>query len=177
MPEQWQQGGTQGGAAGGKQNPTIMTNKLRVTDPKRQRGGAYGTGRRGMVLARWGGLGSHRYPVGFSGDVAQLSWANLAYQPYFSLTAANVAYGLWSHDVEGPGDDPQMYVRWVQWAAYSGVLRLHERGMSAGGCAGDAPGVPARAKCPSWRWCHSSGPPRAHQAELAWGRATAVEGS
>ena len=137
----WQQGGTQGGAAGGKQNPTIMTNKLRVTDPKRQRGGAFGTGKRGMVLARWGGLGSHRYPVGFSGDVDQLTWANLAYQPYFSLTAANVAYGMWSHDVEGPGDDPEMYVRWVQWAAYSGVLRLHERGMSAGGCAGDVPGV------------------------------------
>ena len=29
-----------------------------------------GDDRRSMVLARWGGLGNHRYQVGFSGDVA-----------------------------------------------------------------------------------------------------------
>ncbi len=92
-----------------------------------------------MVLARWGGLGNHRYQVGFSGDVAELSWKNLAYQPYFSMTGTNVGYGFWSHDIEGPANDLEMYVRWVQWAAYSGVFRSHERGMSAGGCADDTP--------------------------------------
>lgn len=43
-----------------------------------------GDNNRAMVLARWGGLGAHRYQVGFSGDVAALTWSNLAYQPYFS---------------------------------------------------------------------------------------------
>ena len=86
----------------------------------------------GAVLARWGGMGSHRYQVGFSGDVSTLSWENLAYQPYFSATAANVGYGYWSHDVEGPSADLELYTRWVQWGALSGVMRMHERGMSGG---------------------------------------------
>ena len=59
---------------------------------------------RALVLARWGGLGGHRYnigvihtrarshtrarryQVGFSGDVHELTWSNLAYQPYFSVS-------------------------------------------------------------------------------------------
>jgi hypothetical protein len=32
-----------------------------------------------------------------------------------------------------------MYVRWVQWGAFSGAFRSHERGMSAGGCADSNP--------------------------------------
>lgn len=51
----WQQGGTQGGCAGGAQNPTIWLNHFRATDYFRR-----GDGRRGIVLARWGGLGNHR---------------------------------------------------------------------------------------------------------------------
>lgn len=125
----WQQGSQQGGCVGGVQNPTIWTNKIRVTDPLR-----WNDDKRGMVLARWGGMGSHRYPVGFSGDVAGLTWENMAYQPYFSFTSSNVAFGLWSHDITGPHDDYELYVRWMQWAAYSGVLRSHDRGESAGGC-------------------------------------------
>lgn len=55
------------------------------------------------------------------------------------MTATNVGYGFWSHDIEGPWNNPEMYVRWVQWAAYSGVFRSHDRGMSAGGCADSNP--------------------------------------
>jgi alpha-glucosidase (family GH31 glycosyl hydrolase) len=135
----WQQGGNHGGCAGLKQNPTIWTNKVRCTDAKR-RALARGVPRdapigRNMVLARWGGMGTHRYQVGFSGDVHGLTWVNLAYQPYYSLTSANVAYGLWSHDIEGNVTDPELYVRWVQWAAVSPIFRSHERGMSGGVCA------------------------------------------
>jgi alpha-glucosidase (family GH31 glycosyl hydrolase) len=125
----WQQGGDKGGCAGGSQNPTIWTNKIRCTDAKRR--GAKG---RNMVLARWGGLGTHRYQVGFSGDVKHLTWANLAYQPYFSFTSSNVGYGFWSHDIEGPAGDLEMYTRWIQWASYSAVFRSHDRGMSGGTC-------------------------------------------
>merc|ERR1719399_1769739 len=88
-----------------------------------------------MVLARWGGMGTHRYQVGFSGDVSKLTWENLAYQPYFTLTSANVAYMYWSHDIEMPSSDYEMGVRWVQWASVSPVFRSHERGMSGGSCA------------------------------------------
>jgi len=126
----WQQGGKVGGAAGGDQNPTIMLNKLRVTDHMRR-----GEETRGLTLARWGGLGNHRYQAGFSGDVAQLTWSNLAYQPYFSATAANVLFPLWSHDVVGPNGDDDMYIRWVQAASVSGFFRTHDRGMGSGSCA------------------------------------------
>ena len=110
-------------------NPTIMIDKQRGTEYFRR-----GETKRAIHLARWGGLGTHRYQIGFSGDVLGLTWDNLAYQPYFSATGSNVGYGFWSHDIEGPGNDPEMYVRWVQWAAMSGVFRSHDRGMSAGGC-------------------------------------------
>lgn len=65
----WQQGGTAGHASGGKENPTIWLNKVRATDNIRRNATD-----RGMVLARWGGLGNHRYQVGFSGDVATVNW-------------------------------------------------------------------------------------------------------
>lgn len=134
----WQQGGNHGGCKGLAQNPTIWTNKIRATDHIRR-----GSDKRGLLLARWGGLGSHRYQVGFSGDVLGVNWASLAYQPYFSMTASNVAYGFWSHDIVGPSgsntNDLELYTRWLQWASYSGVLRSHDRGSSAGGCAGPYP--------------------------------------
>lgn len=104
---------------------------MRVTYHKR-----HNENKRGVVLARYGGLGTNRYQHGFSGDVKGLLWQNLAYQPYFSATASNVAYGFWSHDIEGPGNDHEMYTRWIQWGSYSPIMRSHERGMSAGPCFG-----------------------------------------
>jgi hypothetical protein len=80
----WQQGETgPGGAAGGKQNPTIWTAHVRSTDSNRRPRERH---RRRMVLARWGGLGSHRYPVHFSGD-AHVAWSQLSFQPYFSMVS------------------------------------------------------------------------------------------
>ena len=125
----WQQGGDAGGMTGGKQNPTFWLNHLRCTDRHR-----VGDDMRALVLARWGGLGMHRYQVGFSGDVAALTWADMAYQPYFSATSANVAHGFWSHDIVGPSDDLELYTRWIQIGAFSGIMRSHDRGGSAGGC-------------------------------------------
>jgi alpha-glucosidase (family GH31 glycosyl hydrolase) len=56
--------------------------------------------KRPFVFSRWGGLGNHRYPIGFSGDTV-VSWDSLAFQPRFTATAANVNYGWWSHDIGG----------------------------------------------------------------------------
>lgn len=45
---------------------------------------------RSAIMARWGGVGSHRYStIGFSGDVIT-SWASLQFQPYFASTASNL---------------------------------------------------------------------------------------
>jgi len=83
---------------------------------------------RPLLYHRWGGLGNHRYQIGFSGDT-YISWASLKYQPYFNSTASNVLYGYWSHDIGGHmGADsinPELYVRWLQFGALSPVLRTH----------------------------------------------------
>jgi len=84
-------------------------------------------GKRPFVFSRWGGLGNHRYPIGFSGDT-EVTWGALAYQPYFTASAANVGYGWWSHDIGGHyfgHEDGGRYTRWVQFGAFSPILRLH----------------------------------------------------
>jgi alpha-glucosidase (family GH31 glycosyl hydrolase) len=131
----WQQGGSQGGCSGEKQNPTIWLQKLRATDAIRR-----GQPQRGIVLSRFGGLGAHRYQVGFSGDVVAVQWNTLAYQPYFSYTGANVLYSYWSHDIVGAwSHDHELHTRWIQWGSVSGHFRTHDRGMSAGDCANSVP--------------------------------------
>lgn len=83
---------------------------------------------RPLLYHRWGGLGNHRYQVGFSGD-AIISWRSLDFQPYFNSTASNVLYGYWSHDIGGhmnaPSIDPELYVRWLQFGALSPIMRTH----------------------------------------------------
>ena len=83
--------------------------------------------KRPLIFSRWGGLGNHRYQVGFSGDTF-CNWASLAFQPYFTSTAGNVGYGYWSHDIGGhqPGAvAPELYTRWIQFGVFSPVLRTH----------------------------------------------------
>jgi alpha-glucosidase (family GH31 glycosyl hydrolase) len=74
----------------------------------------------------WGGLGNHRYPIGFSGDTF-VRWSALAFQPHFTATAANVAYGWWSHDIGGhmfKDGTPELYLRWVQFGVFSPIFRF-----------------------------------------------------
>lgn len=83
--------------------------------------------KRPFVFSRWGGLGNHRYPIGFSGDT-YVNWETLAFQPYFTSTAANVGYGWWSHDIGGHMrgvEEGALYARWVQFGVFSPILRLH----------------------------------------------------
>ena len=87
--------------------------------------------KRPFVFSRWGGLGNHRYPIGFSGDTVIL-WRSLAFQPYFTSTAANVGYGWWSHDIGGHffvDLTPELYLRWVQFGVFSPIFRLHSSNM------------------------------------------------
>ena len=84
-------------------------------------------GKRGLILSRFAGAGSHRYPLGFSGDTAQ-TWAALNFQPYFTASATNIGYTWWSHDIGGHHSgvrDDELYLRWVQLGVFSPVNRLH----------------------------------------------------
>lgn len=83
--------------------------------------------KRPFIFSRWGGLGNHRYPIGFSGDTL-ITWASLAFQPRFTAHAANVGYGWWSHDIGGhmfKDQSPELYTRWVQYGVFSPIFRLH----------------------------------------------------
>lgn len=85
-------------------------------------------GRRPLILSRYAGAGSHRYPVGFSGDTIA-SWASLDFQPRFTAAAADIGFGWWSHDIGGHmGDglrDEELACRWLQFGVFSPICRLH----------------------------------------------------
>ncbi len=101
-------------------NPTWWLNYVHFTDQQRE-------GKRPLLFHRWGGLGNHRYQIGFSGDTISV-WDSLAFQPWFTATAANVGYAYWSHDIGGhmPGAvAPELYTRWVQFGEFSPILRTH----------------------------------------------------
>ena len=82
---------------------------------------------RPLILSRYAGLGSHRYPLGFSGDTV-CSWDSLDFQPYFTNSAANSGYTWWSHDIGGHMrgiQDDELYLRWLQYGVFSPINRLH----------------------------------------------------
>ena len=85
-------------------------------------------GKRPLILSRYAGIGSHRYPLGFSGDACIL-WDALDFQPYFTYNAANVGYTHWSHDMgghfKGTPEDDQLYLRWLQFGVFTPIMRLH----------------------------------------------------
>lgn len=114
----WQQGNT---TAIEGLDPLWMLNHYHFMDHGRDKE------KRPFIFSRWPGLGGHRYPIGFSGDTV-VSWDTLAYQPEFTMTAANVGYGWWSHDIGGHyfgHEDGELYLRWLQYGVFSPIMRLH----------------------------------------------------
>jgi len=84
-------------------------------------------GNRGLIFSRFSGYGSQRFPIGFSGDT-YTAWESLEFQPYFTVTASNIGYGWWSHDIGGHcgGDrDDELNTRWVQFGVFSPIFRFH----------------------------------------------------
>ncbi len=113
----WQQG-TETSIPG--LDPLWMLNHYHYLDSARR-------GRRALTFTRYAGPGSHRYPVGFSGDT-YITWDSLRFQPYFTSAASNVGFGWWSHDIGGHmggGRDDELAARWVQLGVFSPVFRLH----------------------------------------------------
>lgn len=113
----WQQGGMSKIPG---LDPLWMLNHYHYLDSRR-RGG------RGLTFSRYAGLGSHRYPIGFSGDTV-ITWESLDFQPYFTANASNAGYGWWSHDIGGHMNgykDDELATRWLQFGVFSPILRLH----------------------------------------------------
>lgn len=84
-------------------------------------------GKRPLILSRYAGIGSHRYPLGFSGDTLVV-WSALDFQPYFTSNASNIGYSWWSHDIGGHQmgkRDDDLYIRWLQFGVFSPINRLH----------------------------------------------------
>ena len=101
-------------------DPLWMLNHYYFLDSRRG-------GKRGLTFSRYAGPGSHRYPVGFSGDTL-ITWKSLDFQPYFTANASNIGYGWWSNDIGGHMlgiKDDELAVRWVQFGVFSPILRLH----------------------------------------------------
>ena len=110
----WQQG------SHGKMDPLWLLNHYHYLDNCRK-------GQAGLILSRYGGPGSHRYPIGFSGDTI-VTWESLAFQPYFASTASNIGYTWWSHDIGGHMRgyyDEDLALRWLQFGVFSPINRLH----------------------------------------------------
>ena len=100
--------------------PLWMLNHLHILDIMRN-------GKRPMFFSRYAGLGSHRYPVGFSGDTVT-TWESLDFQPYFTANATNAGYCWWSHDIGGHMlgyRDDELQIRWLQLGVLSPINRLH----------------------------------------------------
>lgn len=113
----WQQGGNSRVPG---LDPLWMLNHYHFLDSRRD-------GKRPMTFSRYAGPGSHRYPVGFSGDTIT-TWESLDFQPYFTANASNIGYGWWSHDIGGHMmgcKDDEMEARWTQFGVFSPIMRLH----------------------------------------------------
>lgn len=101
-------------------DPLWVLNHYHYLDSTRESGA-------GLIFSRYAGPGSHRYPVGFSGDTI-ISWESLRFQPYFTAAASNIGYSWWSHDIGGHMlgyRDDELAVRWVQLGVFSPINRLH----------------------------------------------------
>ncbi len=113
----WQQSG---GAKKPGYDVLWMLNHCHYVDNARR-------GNRPLLFSRYAGIGSHRYPLGFSGDT-HITWESLDFQPYFTACASNIGYSMWSHDIGGHMQgyhDPELYTRWVQLGVFSPINRLH----------------------------------------------------
>ena len=101
-------------------DPLWIFNHYHFLDSKRN-------GKRPLTFSRYAGPGSHRYPVGFSGDTV-ITWESLEFQPYFTQTASNIGFGWWSHDIGGHMlgyKNDELMARWTQLGVFSPIMRLH----------------------------------------------------
>ena len=102
-------------------DPQLWTNKVFYDATEQQ------TGKRAFILSRYGGWGSERYPGFFTGDTYS-EWRVLAYEVAYTARGGNVLVPYISNDIGGfhgakiPFD---LYARWIEFGAFSPILRMH----------------------------------------------------
>ncbi|HEX4388914.1 MAG TPA: TIM-barrel domain-containing protein [Steroidobacteraceae bacterium] len=102
-------------------NEQLWTNKVFYDYSEQQ------SGKRAFILGRYGDWGSERYPGYFTGDTYS-EWPVLAYEVAFSARGGNVLVPYISHDIggfHGAKIDFELYARWLEFGAFSGILRMH----------------------------------------------------
>jgi len=83
-----------------------------------------------FVYGRSGWLGSHRYPLQWSGD-AQCTWSDLRGALRAGLSAALSGTAYWASDIGGfytmgdPLPDDELYARWCWLGCLSPIARFH----------------------------------------------------
>ena len=88
---------------------------------------------KGLIWARSGWIGNHRYPVHWGGDSA-CTWDGMAGSLRGGLHLGLSGYGFWGHDIAGfhglpnfmnswPSDE--IYMRWTQLGVFSSHMRYH----------------------------------------------------
>src|SRR6185437_13066447 len=117
----WWVGGGGGAARMAGVGPQLRTNEVFYDAAQQQ------TGRRAFMLSRYGGWGSERYPAFFTGD-AYSEWRVLAYEVAYTARGGNVLVLYISNDIGGfhGGKIPfDLYARWIEFGAFSPILRMH----------------------------------------------------
>lgn len=102
-------------------DPQFWTNRV-FYDYSRQE-----SGQRAFILGRYGNWGSERYPGYFTGDTYS-EWPVLAYEVAYSVRGGNVLIPYMSHDIGGFHGGRiafDLYARWIEFGAFSPLLRLH----------------------------------------------------
>ena len=83
-----------------------------------------------LVFGRSGWLGSHRYPVQWSGD-SQCNWSDLRGAIRAGLSLMLSGHAWWGHDIGGfyrldqPLPDAELYTRWAWAGLLSPISRFH----------------------------------------------------
>lgn len=100
--------------------PTMILNHYRFMNYSQP-----GSPVRGNLHSRYGGLGSHRYPSQFGGDVNE-SWTSIQFMVEFTTTASNVLVAHWGHEMMraggGPDINTELFLRTMQFGAYSPIF-------------------------------------------------------
>ena len=87
----------------------------------------------GIIWARAGWAGCHRYPLHWGGDSAS-NWNGMAGSLRGGLHIGLSGFAFWSHDVPGFHSlpdfmnspiNPEVYVRWTQMGVFTSHLRYH----------------------------------------------------
>ena len=88
---------------------------------------------KGIIWARSGWVGNHRYPVHWGGDSA-CTWDGMAGTLRGGLHLGLSGYAFWGHDIAGFHGSPdfmnswptnELYMRWTQFGVFSSHIRYH----------------------------------------------------